>query len=343
MVHVLLPAGDAFDTLTLSCEVRAEACAGPQAPTGRVTLLPDYEPVQCCRPCLDARTRQGEWSPRTLEASAPPRRPAPDWDVHRPLSLDEAGERLADATVWFEEARQSEETHLKFGYVGDSLAVAFHGWRDAELLRKALTLVASEGIAPHVWRLRLSGEDEGLDGTRVWDLGPLGRGAVFSQLEVLDIEGPRPGDTVRTRLAPGEEPGLLARALERMPRLRRLSLPSAPDAAFFAGEPHALRELLVQCGDGAQGFIEGLARTQRFAQLEVLDFTDAGGGEAQGRTPSAAFDALFASRALPALRQVVLRGTVLDENDARRLRSTPLGRQLSELEVVPLAQEPEEG
>jgi hypothetical protein len=340
MVHVLLLAGDGFDTFTLSCEVRSEVCAGAQAPTGLITLLPDYEQVNACRPCFESMTRHGEWSLQKREAHVAPRRPAPTWDVHRPLPLEEARQRLVEASVWLEEVRRSEETHLTFGYVGDSLAVAFHGWHDASLLAQILTLVASEGIAPHVWRFRLSGEEEGNDGTRAWNLAPLGQGAVFSQLEVFDIEGNRPGDSVRTLIAPGGEAegGLLARAFARMPVLRRLTVPSAPNADFFTGGPHPLRELLVQSNEDAQDFIEGLARTQRFAQLEALDFTDL---SAPG-TPRTAFDTLFASRALPALREVVLRGTVLEAEDVGRLRATPLGRQLSRLEVVPV-EETEEG
>jgi hypothetical protein len=237
------------------------------------------------------------------------------WDVDHPLTLEEAGERLARAVTWFEGARCSEETRLSFGYIGDSFNVAFHGGPEPALLSGALTLVASAGIAPHVWRLRLTGAREGLPG----DLTPLGRGAVFGQLEVLDIE-----------LAGGSGEEGLAHALGRMPRLRRLSVAAAPGAAFFEGEPHPLRELVLQCGDTPGDFIEQLAHTRRFPRLEALDFTDC----AERGTSHAAFEALFASRSLPALREVVLRGTVLDAGDAQRLRTTALGRQLSRLEVM---------
>lgn len=267
--------------------------------------------------------------------------PLPGWDVDRPLSLDEAERRLADAAPWFASQRRSEETRLSFGFMGDSLAVAFHGWLDERLLERALTLVASEGIAPHVWRFRLSGESEGANGTRAWNIEPLGQGATFSQLEVLDIEGSQPGDYFRTIVANGyDEEGMIARALAKMPRLRRLSVPSAPNEEFFEGGPHPLRELVLQSGYDTQDFIARLARTQRFPELESLDFTDYAetymDDYAQRRTPREAFDALFASPALPALRQVVLRGTVLDKLDARRLRDTPVGRRLSQLDVMPL-------
>lgn len=259
---------------------------------------------------------------------------APTWDVDRPLTLDEAEEQLAAAAAWMESVRKSEETRLSFGFMGDSLAVAFHGWLDGKLLEKALTLVASEGIAPHVWRFRLTGEAESIDGTRHWDLEPLGRGATFTQLEVLDVEGRQPEDRHRTVISRGHgEDGMIARALSRMPNLRRLSVPSAPDAAFFEGPPHPLRELVLQSGDSPQDFIARLARSRRFSQLEALDFTDGFEGK---RTPREAFDALFASDALPALRQVVLRGTVLGAEDAARLRDTRVGRRLSQLEVVAL-------
>lgn len=266
---------------------------------------------------------------------------APSWDVNRPLTLDEAEEQLAAAAAWMESVRKSEDTRLTTGFMGDSLAVAFHGWLDGKLLEKALTLVASEGIAPHVWRLRISGEAESISGTRNWDIEPLGRGATFTQLEVLDVEGRQPEDRHRTVLSRGHgEDGMIARALAHMPSLRRLSVPSAPSADFFEGPPHPLRELVLQSGDDTQDFIARLARSRRFPQLEALDFTDYAehddGEYEKKRTPREAFDALFASDALPALRQVVLRGTVLSKEDATRMRNTRVGRRLSQLEVVEL-------
>lgn len=341
MLQVLLLSGDGFNEFALPCAVTTPACTGREGPTGLVTLLPAYQQLQCCRACFELKTREGEWALASPPQAPRSEVPVPAWDVDRPLTLDEAEQRLADAATWFASARQSEETRLSFGFMGDSLAVAFHGWLDERLLKHALTLVASEGIAPHVWRFRLSGEAEGTNGTRAWNIEPLGRGAVFSQLEVLDIEGSQPGDFFRTIVASGfDEEGMIARALARMPRLRRLSVPSAPNEEFFEGPPHPLRELVLQSGYDTQDFIARLARTRRFPELEALDFTDYAetymDDYAQRRTPPEAFEALLASPFLPALRQVVLRGTVLDKVDARRLKDTLLGRRLSQFDVMPL-------
>ena len=59
-----------------------------------------------------------------------------------------------------------------------------------------------------------------------------------------------------------------------MPKLRSLTVPSAPDKSFFEIGPLKLTELIVQAGYDRQNFIENLAESNNFPDLRFLDYSD---------------------------------------------------------------------
>jgi uncharacterized protein (TIGR02996 family) len=181
-------------------------------------------------------------------------------------------------------------------------------------------------------------DNYGFNGTRPWTLDGLLDGA-FDELRVLDIEGAgdnRPEELTVCELYSDEGGGIAAIA-SRAPKLERLAVPSAPTPDFFARRHENLRSLTVAAGWDHQSFIAQLAGATGLPALEELDFSDfysevlSEGEIAEGCTPRADFDALFATTRLRRLRRVTLRYCDVDEH---ALRKTPLGRQLDKLRVI---------
>jgi hypothetical protein len=62
MNQVLLISGDEFNEFLLPCEIAGPECTGREGPTGLVTLLPNYNQIQCCYACFEMKTRAGHWT-----------------------------------------------------------------------------------------------------------------------------------------------------------------------------------------------------------------------------------------------------------------------------------------
>ncbi|HEY9837331.1 MAG TPA: hypothetical protein V6D27_10585, partial [Vampirovibrionales bacterium] len=193
-----------------------------------------------------------------------------------------------------------------------------------------LELLAFPDFAPCLSALRLYAPDEGINGTRSWNLEPLTRGeGTYQNLTLLDIQGTQPHHHNRTILGDLAEDGIVARLLDKMPNLEQLSIPSAPSPGFFNRPPHPLKHLTLQTGYDTQNFILNLAQSTCFSQLKTLDFTDYSESYIenyeQHKTPIQHYWQLFHSNALPHLEALTLKHSLLTETDAVALKKTRLG------------------
>lgn len=211
---------------------------------------------------------------------------------------------------------------------------------DDEFYQEILELLAFPDFAPFLGTLRLSAPDEGINGTRSWDLEPLTPGeGTYQNLRLLDIQGTQPHHHNRTILGDFSENSIVARLLDKMPNLEQLSIPSAPSPAFFNRPPHPLKYLTLQTGYDTQDFILNLAQSTCFSQLKTLDFTDYSETYIQDyeqyKTPIYHYFLLFNSNALPHLTTLTLRHSLLTEKDTTDLKKTQLGSQLDLLKLIP--------
>jgi hypothetical protein len=339
VAEILLLGGEEFG-FTLACDVKGPACTAREVNrVGVITMAESFKQLNACRACYDEKRASGEW---TLK-KAKKRGAAEPGDVD-----GSSGDDPRFLPIFAEIRRAKKEGEFGSGALrlnvagpAHALEVAFCGWMADGVLRALLELLASERVAAELATFRLTGEDEGTNGTREWNLEPLLAAARFPKLTVFDVERTKPDDNNRTIIAKDmEENGVIAALLDRMPALTDLRLPSAPSEAFFARAAHPLARLEVQSGFEPNDFLARLGASDAFTQLEALDFTDYAETYADDfeelRTPVGVLDAFFQTRALPKLTTLTLRGTRLAPDDERRLRETPLGRQLRALRIEPL-------
>ncbi len=208
-----------------------------------------------------------------------------------------------------------------------------------EFYEEILELLAFRDFAPLLTSLRLTAPDEGINGTRSWNLEPLTRGeGTYQNLRIFDIQRPKPGHRNRSILGDLAEDGIVARLLDKMPNLEQLFIHSAPTLAFFERNPHPLKHLIIQTGYDSQNFIINLARSSCFSQLKTLDFTDYSEtyikDYPQYQTPKQHYLELFNSPALPSLEVLTLRYSPLREEETEELKKTQLGSQLDLLKIL---------
>lgn len=165
---------------------------------------------------------------------------------------------------------------LLFLQAGDLLHVEYYGLYCDDPFRQVLETLARPEVAARLAVLRFDGPDDGANGTREWDFSPLlDSEALFPRLTSVRVALHQSGDHNRPLIGSGyEEGGMIARLLDRMPNLRDLMVPSAPDAAFFDRPPHPLATLCVDAGYDHQDFILHLSRSSCFPDLLQLDFGD---------------------------------------------------------------------
>ncbi|MCT7989639.1 hypothetical protein [Laspinema olomoucense] len=221
-----------------------------------------------------------------------------------------------------------------------SLELDYYVDVDDEFYEEILELLAFYDFAPFLSALRLSAPDEGINGTRSWNLEPLTRGeGTYQNLRLLDIQRTRLEHHHPTTLGHFAEDGIVPRLLDKMPNLEQLSLPWAPSLAFFDRPPHPLKHLTLQTGYHTQDFILNLAQSTCFSQLKTLDFTDYSKTYIQDyeqhKTPTSHYFHLFNSNALPHLESLTLRYSLLNEKETAELKKTPLGSQLDLLKIIP--------
>jgi hypothetical protein len=219
--------------------------------------------------------------------------------------------------------------------VGEQLYLDFYGSPFDKPYHELCQTIVLPDVAIRLGSLSLRAPiDEGSNGTRNWNLEPLVEAQTsYPNLRSLFVEQNGPGDHNRVIVAADyDEAGVLGRLLRKAPSLEALTVPSAPDATFFALESHPLRFLSVDAGYDTQGFIRNLADSSCFSRLETLEF-----GEfnetylddfPSGCTSFDDYRRLFKSEAFSTVRLFVWRNPVCSEAEIEELLSLRPEREL---------------
>jgi hypothetical protein len=144
---------------------------------------------------------------------------------------------------------------ITFDESGGLLAVAYYGDWEEEALLPVFEALRDTVVVEVLGALAFAGADEGANGTKFWDFGPLlERRVTFARLQTLSVELYEPQNHNRpivcrsTSETGYEEDGELAEWLDLAPHLEHLTTPSAPDNRFFLRSTHPLRSLRVDAG-----------------------------------------------------------------------------------------------
>ncbi|MGE3803772.1 MAG: TIGR02996 domain-containing protein, partial [Gemmataceae bacterium] len=195
----------------------------------------------------------------------------PEW-------LSMIGDTLARFAPLQEEVYRSDrdrgwEPFLKVTSNLGLLDVHYHGdLQNGWGVERVLDFLKSREVAPVLHSLLLDGHEDRSrsNGTLDIDLDCwLAKDLEFPNLESLATEQ---GSGVIIGFY--EEEGRIARLLQRCPALRRLTIPSAPNADFFKLGDHPLEHLNVAAGYDCQNFMVNLAQASCFPNLKQLAFTD---------------------------------------------------------------------
>lgn len=217
--------------------------------------------------------------------------------------------------------------------LGGLIAVDYFGSSWAGF-SEALEAIAAPGVAEHIGTLRIAGPDEGANGLKNWNFAALIDAAPrFARLRDLTIAPSDPGDHNQAVVEDDQLPALIA----LMPTLRRLTLPQAPEPAFFDLDLPELRRIRTGGDHRTRGFIANLARAQRLPALGFVDFSDSLAPflmkEAQppewSSTPYDDYAALFASPVAERLWGIRLRNARLTEAEYRALQDMRPSLQFS--------------
>jgi hypothetical protein len=152
---------------------------------------------------------------------------------------------------------------------GNGLHVQYDGevWEDA--FEIALTAIAK--AAPDIVSLKFVGDDAGANGSRTHDFESLlATNATFPNLLELFIRPTDVGNHCFCDVADNQLPDLIARC----PNLESLTLPHAPEAAFFNTPLNGLRYLRIGMGWQLYDFIKNLTNKSNMPALSMFDFTD---------------------------------------------------------------------
>lgn len=209
--------------------------------------------------------------------------------------------------------------------IGGALAVEYYG-DDYQGWPLFLAALAEPGVAEHIVQLRIGGPDEGANGLKTWDFAALIEAAPrFARLLDLEIAISDPGDHNQACVTDDQLPGLLA----LMPALRNVTLPQAPEPAFFDLGLPDLKTLRTGGDFRTRGFIRALAGATNLPALVFVDFTDSLAPFMEKEpqppewdsTPFADYEALFDSPIMDRFRGFRIRNAKLTEAQYRALQA----------------------
>ncbi|RQZ89295.1 hypothetical protein DF053_10245 [Burkholderia cepacia] len=229
---------------------------------------------------------------------------------------------------------QTDFNHVTVAPMRAGLHVRYFGGAWEEPFDWTLQCLALRDVADLVTDLAFSGIDEGANGTREWDFGPLlDSDARFPMLRSLYVRPTEPADHNQSMIVRRDlimqEGGEIARFAAKAPFLAELTVPNAPDARFFDVPLAHLERLRIGGGDDTQQFIDHLADCDNLPSLGWLDFSESTALHSMWKRERAAgsvtsFDAyerLLKSRAGQQLRTLTLRNTCLDREALEALQA----------------------
>jgi hypothetical protein len=214
---------------------------------------------------------------------------------------------------------------LHFLELGGLFHVEYYG-EAGEALDMFMTGISNQAVAPAVASIRISGPDEGINGTRGFVLAPLPTAAApFANLRYLHVQQTQPSDHNRTIIGDYEECGVLAEIAAKAPMLTGMTVPSAPSREFFGVGLEHLAYLNVDAGYDTQDFILNLSQSTAFPNLTCLgwgEYCESYMDDWRDRcTPFDQYKSLFASEAFRPVRRFVFKNPVCSDAELAELKA----------------------
>ncbi|MDR1461208.1 MAG: hypothetical protein LBI78_06135 [Campylobacteraceae bacterium] len=169
---------------------------------------------------------------------------------------------------------------VSFSKIGDFYEITYSGDGYDDGNRSNFAFLAFIGLLTKystcIKSLIFTGADEGANGTKNWDFTRLiNSNAVFENLEEFKVKLTDEGEHNQSVIAQDyDEDGQIAKLAAKMPNLKILQVPSAPNEDFFKLKNLKLQKLIVQAGYNTQNFIANLSKTVNLSRLYALDYTD---------------------------------------------------------------------
>lgn len=162
-------------------------------------------------------------------------------------------------------------SRLLFADLGNGLDIEYYGEVWDEAWEIAIDAITQPEIASRLTSLRITGPDEGANGCRTHNIEQLlASEAHFPQLLNLYI---RPTDVTDHNMVDIADDQIAA-LITRCPNLNELTLPNAPEAAFFDIPLQQLRYLRIGMAWRTHRFIANMATSRNMPKLSILDFCD---------------------------------------------------------------------
>ncbi|GAA3755698.1 hypothetical protein [Flavobacterium ginsengiterrae] len=121
-----------------------------------------------------------------------------------------------------------------------------------------------------------------------------------------------------------DENGIIGELISRMPKLKSLTLPSAPDKSFFKIGNHPLKSLKLQAGYDHQNFIENFSESSNYTFLTQFDYTDLIDFNDIPKEDYTSFESyikLFKSKAFSTIQHFKLRNAMLSKEQLFHLQN----------------------
>ena len=164
---------------------------------------------------------------------------------------------------------------LLFSDLGNGLAIEYFGevWQDGDGSAWSVVqqTLSNSTIAKRLTSLRITGPDEGANGSRTHDFDELLESKTsFPELLELYIRPTGVSDHNFVGIEDGQNASLIALC----PNLEALTLPQSPEPDFFKIQLKQLRYARFGMAWQTFGFIRNMALHHNMPDLRVLDFTD---------------------------------------------------------------------
>lgn len=214
-----------------------------------------------------------------------------------------------------------------FAQVGSLLHISFIGNPHDQPFNLFLSALNNPNIAHNTLTLSFSGPDEGANGTKHWDFTLLSESNIdFPQLISLEVERTSPENHNTPIIGQVyEENGMIAKLVDKTPKLEILRVPSAPNELFFSRIRPTLTYLAIDAGYHHQNFLINLAHSHSLPRLRVLEYGELPVSEEENsniiHAPFHHYISLFQSSAFDSVRSVTLRNTVCTMEQLTNLKS----------------------
>lgn len=261
-------------------------------------------------------------------------------DVAREYGRD-TSEDMLTGPLW-----GTEYNRLMLAPMRHGLHVEFYGDSYGDGFEDVMQTLSDQRVADHITSLAFGGTDEGANGMREWDFSTLfDSPVIFPALRTLFVKPTAPDDHNQSVISASgsymEEAGSIARWMARTPVISQLTVPNAPDAAFFDVPLRTLTSIVIGMASRTERFIANLADSRNLPALTFLDFSEsteltmARPAERTGEiTPFADYEALLSSRAGQSLKALYLRNTALSEDQLQALEAMHPGLQLKVIQAT---------